>query len=269
MDFSAILTIATAVAGLIWLLDALFFKARRLARHNLTKDSDKEQIYELEPKLVEYARSFFPILLIVLVLRSFIIEPFRIPSGSMKPSLQVGDFILVNKYTYGIRLPIIGKKVVNIGAPARGDVLVFRFPKQPNKDFIKRVIGLPGDKIRYEKKVLYVNGEPAKQTFLESVNEYDDFGRVQMLKHYTEYLPNKEHSIFVRPSFPGKQLSEDFTVPEGMFFVMGDNRDNSDDSREWGFVPEELILGKAFFIWFSWDAINKDVRWKRIGSSLN
>lgn len=255
MDFSGILAIATAVAGAIWLVDHVYFRPRRLQKG-----------IEAEPKLTEYARSFFPILLIVFVLRSFIIEPFRIPTGSMRPSLLEGDFILVNKFTYGVRLPLIGKKIFSLNEPKQGDVLVFRYPNNPQVDFIKRVIGVPGDTISYKNKMIYVNGEPLERIFLGVTQDNEPSGRRYPVLHYVEKSKVGQHSIYVH-SDSGETLKE-ITVPSGSYFVMGDNRDNSDDSRVWGFVPEELILGKAFFIWMSWDNYGKDVRWSRMGRQI-
>lgn len=260
MDFSAMLTIATAVTGAIWAIDVLFFKKKRLERNNETEDTH-------EPKIAEYARSFFPILLIVLILRSFIAEPFRIPSGSMKPTLLEGDFILVNKFCFGFRLPVTGTKVVEMGEPQRGDILVFRYPKNTSIDFIKRVVGVPGDKISYKDKILYLNGEPVAQEFTGKVQDTDVYGQTRLVKQFKEMLPNKPHAIFEYPT-EGRVVDE-ITVPEGKYFVMGDNRDNSEDSRAWGFVPEELILGKAFFTWLSWDGKAKDIRWSRIGKKID
>lgn len=257
MDFSAILAIATMIAGGIWLLDALFFKARRL-RCDPPAD---------EPKIVDYARSFFPILLIVFILRAFLVEPFRIPSGSMKPSLLEGDFILVNKFSYGFRLPLLGTKLFEMDEPKRGDIVIFRNPQNTSIDYIKRVIGVPGDKIRYQDKTLYVNGKPLEQTYLGKQVDTDQYGNMIKVNWYKEASEKFSHSIFTYP-IPGKDMDE-ITVPEGEFFMMGDNRDNSGDSREWGFVPENLILGKAFLIWMSWDADSKDVRWKRLGKSID
>lgn len=260
-DFSSLLAGATLVSGLIWAIDSAFFKPKRIKE---TPQGEEVQ----EPKLVEYARSFFPILLIVCILRSFIAEPFRIPSGSMKPTLLEGDFILVNKFTYGVRLPVFGTKIIKMGEPKRGDILVFRFPNDTSIDFIKRVIGVPGDKISYKDKVVYLNGQPLKQEFLSSVYDTDMIGRSYALKHNKEMLPDHPHSVYVDSARPASSMPE-ITVPKGMYFVMGDNRDNSEDSRSWGFVPEELILGKAFFIWMSWDSASKDIRWHRIGHVIN
>ena len=255
MDFSGILAIATVVTGLIWLIDSLFFKSSRV------KEGKKE------PKITEYARSFFPILLVVFFIRSFVVEPFRIPSGSMRPTLLEGDFILVNKYTYGIRLPLFGTKVFSLKEPKEGDILVFRFPNNPKIDFIKRVVGLPGDKISYKDKVVYVNGKPLKQTFLGIVQDKEPSGMSYPVSHFLESMGNSQHSIYTHPG-PNDNL-EELTVPPGHYFVMGDNRDNSDDSRVWGFVPEGLILGKAIFIWMSWDNQAKDLRWARIWTQLS
>ncbi len=250
MDFSVILGGATLVCALIWGIDALFFRKNRV----------------VEPKLVEYARSFFPILLAVFVLRAFIIEPFRIPSGSMKPPLKEGDFILVNKYTYGLRLPLFATKLVKLNNPQRGDVLVFRYPVDPSIDFIKRVIGVPGDKIAYKNKVVYLNGKPLDQEFLGTMVDNNPGGYSIPVKHYKEMLPGRPHSIYLNAR-PSQDLEEQ-VVPEGMYFVMGDNRDNSEDSRVWGFVPDKLILGKAIYIWLSWDSSAWDVRWNRIGKKI-
>ncbi len=259
-DFSSLLAGATLITGLIWAVDAFAFKPKRVKE---TMPGDEVT----EPKIVEYARSFFPILLIVCVLRSFLAEPFRIPSGSMKPTLLEGDFILVNKFSYGVRLPMFGTKVVKVGEPKAGDILVFRFPKDPSIDFIKRVIGVPGDKIKYVDKKLYINDKPIEQESLGQAYDTDLRGLTYKVKHYKEKLDQRPHSIYVHDS-DGVPM-EEMTVPKGMYFVMGDNRDASEDSRRWGFVPEELILGKAFFIWMSWDAIAKDIRWKRIGQVIN
>lgn len=257
MDFSAILSIATLASGLVWGIDTCFFKSKRLA-------SSQETVKE--PKLVEYARSFFPILLIVLILRAFIAEPFRIPSGSMKPTLLEGDFILVNKFTYGLRLPISGHKILQMGEPKRGDILVFRYPKDTSVDFIKRVIGLPGDKISYENKKIILNGKPLSQEYVGTQTDVDVSGQSRQVKRYNEQIDALTHAIFL-DSWEGKTLKE-IEVPKGMYFVMGDNRDNSEDSRVWGFVPEDLILGKAFFIWLSWDSHAKDLRWQRMGHKI-
>lgn len=260
MDFSAILAIATIVSGLIWGIDSLFFKKARLAQ---VKGEEKPP----EPKLVEYSRSFFPILLIVFILRSFIAEPFRIPTGSMKPTLLEGDFVIVNKFLYGLRLPIFGTEILKNKKPQVGDVFVFRFPKDTSVDFIKRVVAVPGDKVSYKDKVLYINGQPLSQKFLGREIDKDITGQSWEVNHFEEKLDNIDHSIYTHP---GEGISmEEVIVPPGQYFAMGDNRDNSEDSRVWGFVPEDLILGKATYIWLSLDLKNKDIRWRRMGQKIS
>jgi signal peptidase I len=255
-DFSFFLLIATIITGAIWGGYLLYLKSKGL----IFDEKD-------EPVFVEYARSFFPIVLIVLLLRSFIAEPFRIPSGSMMPTLLVGDFILVNKFTYGIRLPVINKKVIELNEPKRGDIVVFRYPKEPSVDYIKRVIGLPGDKIVYTNKQLTINGVPVKQVSLgryQGVGQGEDMTGAERLE---EDLLGVKHDILIRNGTPTVEFT--YVVPEGHYFVMGDNRDNSNDSRYWGPVPEANLVGKAFFIWMSWDWQDKGVGFSRIGTVLN
>jgi len=254
MDFSLLLVVAVAVTGLVWLLDVVWWRRRRRARlvaaeagESVTLDDTARRKLTREPWPVDYARSFFPVLLVVLLLRSFIVEPFQIPSGSMRPTLEVGDFILVNKFTYGLRLPVANTKVLDLGEPERGDVMVFRFPEDPSVDFIKRVVGLPGDRIRYEGKQLYVNGKPVPKEVADR-NPETAPGEVR----FKEWLGEHEHAIYNNPRDPGPQMRE-VVVPPGHYFMMGDNRDHSNDSRYWGFVPEENIVGKAFAVWMHWD----------------
>lgn len=250
MDFSLILVVAVAVTGLIALLDLVWWRPRRKATAMLearAAGADTSSVAIRDPWPVDYARSFFPVLLVVLVLRSFVVEPFQIPSGSMRPTLEVGDFILVNKFSYGLRLPVLDTKVVEMGEPERGDVMVFRFPKDPSVNFIKRVVGLPGDRVAYLDKQLYVNGEPVPKTLVDASPE-----SAPGEEKYVEQLGEHQHDIYNSPREPGV-LRHERVVPEGMYFVMGDNRDHSDDSRYWGFVPEENIVGKAFAVWMHWD----------------
>ena len=262
-DFPTFLVAATAVTGGIWLTDALFFAPRRRRLAAASGDSAGAQgaaaaaPASKEPVVVEYARAFFPVILIVLLLRSFVVEPFRIPSGSMMPTLQVGDFILVSKFAYGLRLPVLHSKFLDLGEPERGDVVVFRFPQDESVDYIKRVVGLPGDQVYYRDKTLYVNGEPVEQVpFGEYLTED---GRQTGLIAAVEKLGGREHEILVNPrtgDWPRscRVLGDGpVTVPEGYYFVMGDNRDNSNDSRCWGFVAERNLVGKAFAIWMSWN----------------
>lgn len=253
MSFPAIMVTLVFVTGIIWLVDSLFWAPNRL---NNAK----------EPLLVEYARSFFPIILVVLVIRSFIAEPFRIPSGSMLPTLHVGDFILVNKFAYGVRLPVLNSKIIGVSEPERGDVLVFRYPKNPQVDYIKRVVGLPGDKIGYFNKTIYINGEAvAQQTKEKSAKMLGVIPVNSELR--VETLGLHTHELLVEP---GRRLIEgEMVVPKGEYFVMGDNRDNSNDSRFWGTVPEANLVGKAFFIWMSWDWNDGGIVWNRLGNSIN
>ena len=254
-DFSFYLFAASVITGVIWGSYLLILKSK-----GLTFDEKNE------PILVEYARSFFPIVLIVLLLRSFIAEPFRIPSGSMMPTLLVGDFILVNKFTYGIRLPVINKKIIELSEPNRGDIVVFRYPKDPTVDYIKRIVGLPGDKVVYSNKKLTINDLPVQQT---SLGNYQGVGQGEEMsgaEDLLESLTGVEHRILIRNGTPTVEFV--YVVPEGNYFAMGDNRDNSNDSRYWGPVPEANLVGKAFFIWMSWDWQNKGVGFDRIGTVL-
>ena len=261
-DFAFFLLAGTLLTGAIWLLDSLLWAPKR--KHNpfeYSSDSmpGASKSYK-EPVVVEYAKSFFPVLLIVFLLRGFLVEPFRIPSGSMIPSLYIGDFILVNKFSYGIRLPVFNAKIIDIDDPARGDVVVFRYPRDPSIDYIKRVIGLPGDHIAYYNKVLYVNGEAVKREFVSS---YSGPGENNRANEYVENLDGVRHSMLLIPGRPG--LDAEYIVPEGHYFMMGDNRDNSNDSRYWGVVPDKYLVGKAFMIWMNWDS---GIGWERIGTVI-
>ncbi len=267
-DFSSILFFASLFTGLVWAVDALWAAPRRQARAAATSDPALAAAASKEPTLVEYCKSFFPVILIVFFLRSFLVEPFRIPSGSMMPTLLAGDFILVNKFAYGIRLPVINRKVVDIHEPQRGDVVVFRYPRDPSVDYIKRVVGLPGDHVAYRDKVLYINNKPQGQveqgTYTTGGAGLSMAGAMRL----TESLDEVQHDILVRHDAPNRGSGQ-AVVPEGHYFVMGDNRDNSNDSRFWGPVPEENLVGKAFMIWMNWDATNNNVTWSRIGDSIN
>jgi signal peptidase I len=266
MDFALIMFVLLLVTGGIWLLDRFALVAKRGSGI-------------AEPWWVEYAKSFFPVILVVFCIRSFLIEPFKIPSGSMIPTLQVGDFILVNKFTYGIRLPVINQKVVQFNNPQRGDVMVFRYPEDPTLDYIKRVVGLPGDTVEYRNKRLWINGVEQAQV------SDGDYNYVEAGMHFVhteerlETLGERKHAVLVNPEMPTLHLGAvaEFSgrenclydnemvrckVPEGEYFMMGDNRDNSRDSRYWGFVPDRQIVGKAFFIWMNFSDL------KRIGFSI-
>lgn len=260
MNFALILFLLTLATGAIWLFDLMVMKKRRGQEAK-------------EPWWVEYGASFFPVILVVFFLRSFLVEPFKIPSGSMIPTLLVGDFILVNKYTYGIRLPVINKKVLDLNTPQRGDVIVFRWPEDPSLDYIKRVVGLPGDKVAWQNKRLLINGEEVPTV---KRADYLHPDRLYYSAQYHEKLGQADHAIILDKDapafvtqvlqFPGRDkciynssgvICE---VPAGHYFVMGDNRDASSDSRVWGFVPDQNIVGKAFLIWFNFSDL------KRIGS---
>lgn len=255
------------ITGSVWLLDRVVFQSNRSAQAK-------------EPWWVEYSKSFFPVILAVFLLRSFLVEPFKIPSSSMRPTLVVGDFIVVNKFTYGIRLPIIGKKLIEINSPSRGDVMVFHYPEDPSTDFIKRVIGLPGDDIEYRNKQLFVNGVLQEQQRDGDYNYVEAALNFIHTEHYIENLAGHPHPILLNPDAPSVHMASivEFshrencayivgtvrcTVPAGHYFMLGDNRDNSRDSRYWGFVPDKLIVGKAFMIWMNFSDL------KRIGLSIN
>jgi signal peptidase I len=247
MNFALILLILSAFTGFIALLDILFFARRRPAN---TKPN----------WLIETCRSFFPVFLLVLLLRSFLVEPFRIPTGSLEPTLNVGDFVAVNKFAYGLRLPVWDKKVIAIKDPKSGDLAIFRWPPNPSYDYIKRVIGVPGDRISYHNKVLTINDKEMKQTFQEYTTDGSS-GRA--VARYQENLNGVLHDIYINPSVSAHDF--EILVPEGQYFMMGDNRDDSADSRYWGFVSEEYLRGKALLVWMSWNGKTDSVRWSRIG----
>jgi signal peptidase I len=252
-DFAVLLTILTFVTGIGWLADILFLARRRRA---LIGDAAKPGW------IVDFSRSFFPVIFVVLFLRSFIAEPFRIPSGSMIPTLLVGDFILVNKYRYGLRDPVFHYEFYKGGRPQRGDIVVFRWPRDPSTDFIKRIVGVPGDHIEYHDKTLTVNGQ-VQPLDADGVYSAPSGGTAYRLK---EHLNGVEHHIIVDPDRPAEDFT--FTVPEGQYFAMGDNRDGSFDSRGWGTVPEHNLVGQAFFIWMSWDKERTRIRPSRIGTAV-
>lgn len=284
-NFALILFLLTIATGAVWTLDRFHLqpKRRRAAEAALAEfDARQAQLVnsgikpdpsgraelaaslQRQPTWVAYTGSFFPVIAAVFIFRSFLFEPFKIPSSSMVPTLQIGDLILVNKFTYGIRLPIVNKKVVSLNDPQRGDVMVFKFPKDTSLDYIKRVVGIPGDKVAYRNKRLTVNGQEVRY---ESLPDYLDEERLAYYARYREYLTPRGHEILndnkvpaYVPSpdtFPQHELCSynlegfECTVPAGHYLMMGDNRDNSLDSRYWGFVPDRNIVGKAFFVWMN------------------
>lgn len=283
MNFALILFVLTCVTFLFWVAERWKFlperrrkaedAARRfeadnreaIDRGDATVIDERNRLSERilrQPWWLEYTAGLFPVIAVVFLLRSFLFEPFRIPSGSMLPTLHIGDFILVNKFDYGIRLPVTNTKIIPVGSPERGDVVVFKYPMDTQVDYIKRVVGLPGDTVEYRDKVLYVNGVEQKQT---GSRDFVDDSTMITLEERDEQLGEVNHLIACdarRPSWVPlqgilrKEKSCDYnergfvcTVPEGHYFMMGDNRDNSEDSRYWGFVPDEDLVGRAVLIW--------------------
>ncbi len=277
MYFALFMVIILVVTGLVWLLDWAVLSKKREA--NSTTE---------EPWYVEYSKSFFPVILLVFVVRSFLVEPFKIPSGSMMPTLLAGDYILVNKYVYGFRMPILNNTLIQMGEPKRGDVFVFHYPPQPSIDYIKRVVGLPGDSIQYQDKKLTINGQSLDTQFAAQyqypMTVHDETGAEREITvtagRLQEQLGNVKHDILNHDVMNQYDLNslgdklmqgETVVVPAGHYFAMGDNRDNSSDSRVWGFVPEHNLVGKAFFIWFNaseaWSFITK-FKQERIGQQI-
>lgn len=240
-DWSLILVVALFASALIWATDIVFFKAKRDAR------TDGPVV--LEPKIVEFARCFFPVILIVLLIRSFVIEPFRIPSASMMPGLVDGDFIFVNKFSYGLRLPVLNTIVVSIDEPKRGDVIVFRLPSSPSTNYLKRLVGLPGDHVVVRDNRVFINGTPTPLAFAGTYSGGYGFTGAAL---GAERFGDTEHLLM----FAAGRTGTDFeaTVPQGMYFFMGDNRNDSEDSRfsQVGFVPEQNLVGRAMRIWMNW-----------------
>ncbi|MFL9983812.1 signal peptidase I [Paraburkholderia sediminicola] len=295
MNFALILFVLVILTGVAWVADKLvFMPQRRRAAEAVVAEFDRQQARVGErfadenaaqtrarlhddklrqPWWLEYSASFFPVILVVFVVRSFVVEPFKIPSGSMVPTLLVGDFILVNKFDYGIRLPITNTKITEGRPLERGDVVVFRYPKDESVDYIKRVIGLPGDTVAYQDKQLTINGKPVPETPLP---DYLDEERLGYAKQFEEDLGGRKNAILNNPAVPPFIVgAEDYPyrdnctynargvickVPPGNYFMMGDNRDNSADSRYWGFAPDKNVVGRAFFIWMNFSDL------KRIGS---
>ncbi len=273
IDFAVVLTILAVVTGIGWFIDKMWLARRR-----------RSVIGDAKPgMIIDICRSFFPVIFAVLMLRSFVAEPFRIPSESMLPTLIKGDFILVNKYSYGLRDPVFHHRFFGNGEPKRGDVVVFRWPRDPSTDFIKRIVGVPGDKLAYRDKTLYVNGEAMKLeadgVYSASSNSTTTDVRYRMV----ETLSGVRHHIIVDPNRPAEGLcdtamggvnkalcsGDEITLPAGQYFGMGDNRDGSFDSRGWGTIPEANLVGRAFFIWMSWDSQSMRPIFSRIFSPIH
>ena len=272
INFPLLLVIAVAVTGLLALFDRIWLAPRRrravAAYEAQVADTEESTLQRLnkEPLLIEYGKSFFPVLAVVLILRSFLIEPFQIPSGSMKPTLEIGDFILVNKFAYGIRLPVVDTKIIPISDPQRGDVMVFRYPNDPRINYIKRVVGLPGDRIAYADKQLTVNGQPVERELLHTLEDDEvpaghPLQALAKVDIYQEQLGDASHEARYK-AMSQVPPAREWQVPEGHYFMVGDNRDNSNDSRYWsapemspelwGMVPDSYIVGKAFAVWMHW-----------------
>ncbi|WP_119966762.1 signal peptidase I [Simplicispira lacusdiani] len=293
-NFALLLFLATVVTGAYWLAERFYFLPQRLRAAQAVEDAAAQRRAELDrmgiakvdidvqdskerllmqPWWLDWTAGLFPVIVAVFLLRSFLFEPFKIPSGSMVPTLLVGDLILVNKFTYGVRLPVINTKIIEMNSPQRGDVMVFRYPPQPSFDYIKRVVGVPGDEVAYLNKRLTVNGKPVETS---TAPDFFDESTMRYFKQYEEQLGDRPHRLLNNPEAPAfVQGASNFAyrdncrysvegvvckVPEGHYFMMGDNRDNSLDSRYWGFVPEANIVGKAFFVWMNFGSL------KRIGS---
>jgi signal peptidase I len=264
INLPLILTLAVLITGLVWLFDALVLSRPRKAKlaavekqfagmsleteHQREVFEEAKAVAAKEPILVEYSKSFFPVLFIVFFLRSFLVEPFQIPSGSMIPTLEVGDFILVNKFAYGVRAPVLNTEIIPIGKPERGDVMVFFPPHQPEIYYIKRVIGLPGDHISYNNHVLSINGKVIEEKLVAELP-----AGAPVLRMVTENIDGKEFTAYKHIQPSRLSVRGSWVVPEGHYFMMGDNRDNSLDSREWLYVSEDAIVGKAFAVWMHWE----------------
>jgi signal peptidase I len=258
IGFPLFMILILVLTGAIWLADTLIFKKRR-------------NVITPEPVAVEYAKSFFPVILLVFLIRSFVAEPFKIPSGSMMPTLLAGDYILVNKFTYGLRVPLANNIFFEINHPKRGDVIVFHYPPDPKIDYIKRIVGLPGDKIQYQDKRLTINGKLLDVVAEDNYDYEMEGANIVSAQRLNETLGEVKHDILIHDipnHYESGSLGEKFmngetvTVPEGNYYAMGDNRDNSADSRVWGFVPDKNLVGKAFFIWFNFD------KFGRIGTTV-
>lgn len=277
-DLATVLVALMVFSGLVALYDMLVLVPKRKSmKVKLIAEASQADLHKAEhiPLVVDLSRSLFPVFLVVLLLRSFLVEPFRIPSNSMMPTLLTGDFILVNKFSYGLRLPVIHSKILDIGEPQRGDVVVFRYPKDPSQPYIKRVVGIPGDHIVYHNthKMLYINGDPIAQKVMGIYQGVGSGSGMTGAERRSEEIPTTlsttvTHDILIKSQHVSPTAFNDLVLKEKQYFVLGDNRDNSRDSRYWGIVPEENLIGKAFFIWMNWDMAYSLFDWERIGTSI-
>lgn len=258
-DFLNILALITAFTGVVTLVD--YIRTRKQRREQ--RAAGKKITY---PVLIDYCRAFFPVLLIVLILRSFIVQAYQVPTGSLEPTVMPGDLIAVNQYDYGLKLPLWYKTILRVGKPKTAQIALFRWPVNQGVTFVKRVIGVPGDHISYIKKVLYINGKEQKQTYLGTAVDRE-FSPVKVAV-YSENLAGKMHKIWVRPTSPTHDF-KDLVVPKGHYFMMGDNRDNSLDSRAWGFVPVKSFIGRAMVVWMNIRFSPFSIDWHRIGTNLS
>jgi signal peptidase I len=261
MDFLNILTLVTILAGVICLVD-IILRAKNKSKSNEATGKIKH------PLIVDYARSFFPILLIVLIIRSFLFQPYRVPTGSLEPTIMPTALILVSQYDYGIRIPLWNKVIINVHQPKTGDIALFRWPVNPSVTFVKRVIGVPGDRVSYINKVFYINDKQVTQKFVKDAEEIGDGNQTWPVKEYEENLNGIHYDVFVRPDRPTQDF-KNLVVPAGQYLMIGDNRDDSDDSRSWGFVSTENLVGRALLIWMSWDSQHHRIRWDQIGSKFH
>lgn len=253
------ITLAVVVCGVICLLNKLFWEKQR-------KPGQKE------PVVIEYARSLFPVLLVVWLIRSFVMQPYRVPTGSLEPTVVPGDYLFANQYSYGLHMPVLhtvhrSAQLMAVGTPKRGDIALFFWPIHPGTILIKRVIGVPGDHIVYKNKTLYINGVECKQKFIKKTYDYFDSAKPRVVNLFSEDLLGVKHHIYVQLE-GGQMANVDVKVPAGHYFMMGDNRDDSYDSRGWGFVPESSFIGKAERVMFSWDPRQNKMRWRRIGMKI-
>ncbi len=281
-NLPAILLALTLVSVVIYLIDFFFFKKARDEKWreanpdvdlSKLKGKKKKEAGPTLPLLADYARELFPVFAIVFIVRCFFFNHYRVPSQSLEPTIMPGDFVLVNQYDFGFRSPLSNKEWIHIGTPKTGQIATFQWPVDPHQSFIKRVVGVPGDKISYVHKVLYINGKKQPQKFISFVQDTNDGVIFWKMKKIEETLKGVKHYIYQcadsnNCSNPYQADFYNVTVPKGYYFMMGDNRDNSDDSRGWGFVPEEAFSGRGLMVWMSWNPFKHKIEWKRIGNKM-